>query len=160
MSNLKAGDKEAIYTPEKLLDYMFDVLKKHLDINDISEFLEPSAGAGHMIDYLSRYNRPVVAYDILNELERDDITKCDFLKEKLEYKKGRVCFMNPPFSRGTNFIKKSLEISDYCVAILSSTTMLNLDYDKYIVDDITLIKKAQFMDGNDYEIVVMLIKKK
>ena len=146
MGNYKGEDRlEKHYTTEYLYNYMNqEVLKKYYDGN-ISEFIENSAGDGRMVDYLkSVYDQDVIAFDIHNETKREDITECDYLKTKIEYKEGRVGFINPPFGKGLKFVYKSLEEGDYCVAILSVSSFLNIDYDKYDVDCIDIFKNYDF----------------
>ena len=146
MGNYRGEDRlEKHYTTEYLYKYMNEeVLKKYYKGN-ISEFLENSSGDGRMVDYLkSEYKLPVLAYDIKNETNREDIIECNYLKEKIEYKKGRVGFINPPFNKGLKFIYKTLEECDYCVAILSVSSFLNIDYDKYDVDTIDIFKNYDF----------------
>jgi len=159
MGNLKKGDLEQIFTPHKLTDFLIENCYKFYG-GEITEILEPSAGSGLMLDRIKEHipNIPSIQFDI--EPQREDIIELNFLKNKLEYKKGRVTFMNPPFSKGLKFIYKSLEISDYCVAITSSNSFLNIDYDKYIIDNLYFIKKAKFSDGNSYGINMIAIRKK
>ncbi len=80
--------------------------------NNITEYIEPSAGAGVFLDYL---NKPYLAYDI--EPDDNRIIKQDWLKTNLNYKKGRCIIGNPPFGRGNSlsmaFYKKSVQIADY-----------------------------------------------
>lgn len=146
MANFKGEDRlEKHYTTDYLYDYMDrNVLKKYYD-GKISEFLENSAGDGGMIDYLkSQYDVNVIAYDIHNETGREDIKECNYLKEKIEYKPGRVAFINPPFNGAIKFIYKTLKECDYCVCISSVNSFLNLDYTKYEVDCIDIFKNYDF----------------
>tara|TARA_R110000796_G_scaffold171070_4_gene288064 strand:+ start:148 stop:639 length:492 start_codon:yes stop_codon:yes gene_type:complete len=146
MGNYKKDNMlEKHYTTEYLYKYMdTEILKKYYKGN-ISEFLENSAGSGLLIDYLkSEYNLPVLAFDIKNETNREDIKECNYLKEKIEYKNGRVAFINPPFNKGLKFVYKSLKESDYCIAILSVSSFLNIDYDKYDVNTIDIFKNYDF----------------
>ncbi len=167
MSNKKKGSLEKVYTPNKLTDFLVDIIKDKCDFN-ITEILEPSAGSGQMIDRLQHHypDTNILAYDIFNETEREDITEADFLKlnkkkiKDLEYKSGRITVMNPPFSKGLKFIYKSLEVSDMVFCITSSNSFMNLDYDKYILEELYFIKKAYFSNGNAYGINMMAIKKK
>lgn len=162
MANIKKGDLEQIYTPNKIVDFMIKNVYKHYKGN-ITEILEPSAGDGRMLDRVKHWipNIPSIQFDI--DPKRDDIIKMNFLdkkQNKLKYKKGRVTFMNPPFSKGIKFIYKCLEISDYVVAITSSNSFMNINYDKYIVDELYFIKKAMFSDGKSYGINIIAIRKK
>jgi hypothetical protein len=104
MSNYKGDDRaEAHFTTDELINEMFLLKDKYVDF-DITEYLENSAGDGRIID---RFDKPYIAYDI-NSL-RDDIKEVNYLKEKIEYKKGRVCIMNPPFAIGLKFLYKALK---------------------------------------------------
>jgi len=146
MGNYKGEDRlERHFTTEYLYNYMnTEILKKYYK-GDITEFLENSAGDGRMVDYLkSEYNLPVLACDISNDYEREDIKECNYLKTNIGYKKGRVGFINPPFNKGLKFIYKTLEECDYCIAILSVSSFLNIDYDKYDVDTIDIFKNYDF----------------
>jgi hypothetical protein len=71
MANIRQGNKlEKYYTPEDLINFILDESDNWIDINnDIDFFLEPASGGGAMIDVLnSRYNKPVEAYDIFEEV--------------------------------------------------------------------------------------------
>lgn len=150
---------EKYYTKIEYLDIMYNMLKN----NNIEaeEWLENSAGCGNIIDYLKgKSDKNIIAYDIHNETNRSDIKECNYLKEKIEYKKGRVAFINPPFTKGLKFIYKALDECDYCIALLSISSILNLNYDKYeAIGNIFYRKKADF--GNTtVDICFMLVKKK
>ena len=142
MSNLITGTTEKFYTPDYLIDELFDILKR-FHKEEITEYLENSAGGGAI---LYRFDKPYIAFDIVNETGREDIKECNYLKEKIEYKKGRVSVINPPFTKGLKFLYKSLEEGDYTVCILSQNSILNLDYTKYWVDEIQLWHAVMFGD--------------
>lgn len=93
----------------------------------ISEFLEPSAGAGVFSNYLATSGLDVVAIDI--EPDSEDIIKADYLEYPLEYVKGRCIIGNPPYGNRLNlankFFKKSIEIGDYIVFILPISQLNN-----------------------------------
>lgn len=155
MGNYKLEDrKEAHYTPNELVDEMFYLLNKYYN-GDISEFLENSAGDGRIID---RFDKPYIAFDI--ESKRKDIKECNYLKEEIEYKEGRVCIMNPPFHNGLKFLYKALKECDYVVSILSQNSLLNLDYDKVWCDEIELWKKYDFVSCKANIIIVACRSKK
>lgn len=145
MANYKGEDRlEKHYTPALLLEGLKEMLETYHK-EDITEFLENSAGDGKIIDYLKdNYNIPTIAFDIFNESKREDIKECNYLKEKIEYKKGRVAVLNPPFANGLKFVYKALKECDYCVSILSVNSILNIDYDKYEVDKIYIYRKVDF----------------
>lgn len=161
MANYKGKDRlEKHYTTDRLYEHMKNEILDIFYKEEITEFLETSAGDGRLADALKRdYNLPVKAYDIFNETKREDIIEGDYLKQKIDYKKGRVCFQNPPFAKGLKFIYKSLEECDYCVSILSINSFLNIDYDKYEVDTIDVFRKYDFGTCK-VDICIVGIKKK
>ena len=156
MSNYKGDDREEkFYTPKELIDELFILRDKYCDV-EICEYLENSAGGGSICDH---FDKPYIAYDINPEPNRSDIKKCDYLKEKIEYKKGRVSIMNPPFQKGLKFLYKSLEECDWCFCILSQNSILNLNYDKYWVEEIQLWRKYYFGDCK-VDIILLAVRKK
>ena len=161
MANIKESNKlEKHYTPEKLIDYCFKQLDTYYK-DDITEYLENSAGSGNIIDFIKEHRdcKEYIAYDIFNETLRPDIKQVDYLKEKIDYKKGRVCVMNPPFQKGLKFVYKALKECDYVVSILSSNSLLNLNYDDYIVDDLIIVKKVDF-GSCKMDILILCIRNK
>lgn len=112
------------YTNPELAKYIVNKTKKIIREENITEYLEPSAGSGVFLDYL---DKPYLAYDI--EPEDDRIIKQDFLKMDLEYKKGRCVISNPPFGDRMNtaqkFYKKSIKLGDYVVFILPISQLNN-----------------------------------
>ena len=105
------------YTPPELAKYVVDKTKEVIGEENITEYLEPSAGAGVFLDYL---DKPYLAYDI--EPEDNRVVKQNFLDVELEFKKGRTTIGNPPFGRGNSlsmaFYKKSIKLSEYIAFIL------------------------------------------
>ena len=105
------------YTSDELAKYCVKKTKEIIGEENISEWLEPSAGGGSFLNHL-----PIntLAYDIAPEDNR--ITKQDYLTLDLEYKKGRCIIGNPPFGNRNNLIKKfynkSIKIGDYVAFIL------------------------------------------
>jgi hypothetical protein len=155
----KNNMEEKYYTPLFLINKMWDILQE--ENIQAEEWLENSAGAGAMIDFLKlKSDKNILAYDILNETGREDIKECNYLKEKIEYKKGRVAFINPPFTKGLKFCYKALDECDYCIALLSITSILNLDYDKYEAIGYIYYKKSVKFENVNVDICIMLLKKK
>lgn len=151
---------EKHYTPKFLLEDLNSLVKEFAP--NPTEFLENSAGAGFMIDYLKEQypNTPIIAYDIYNETKREDIKECNYLKEKIDYKEGRIAFINPPFTKGLKFAYKSLEECDYCFAILSKNSLINIDYDKYYLLKAHYWKMVDFGSCKVDVILYALRKKK
>lgn len=120
------------YTPPDLAKYVVIKTKEVIGENNITEYIEPSAGAGVFLDYL---DKPYLAYDI--EPEDNRIVKQDYLELDLEYKQGRCIIGNPPFgSRNTllvKFFKKSIDLGDYICFILP-LSQLNNNYQMYQFD--------------------------
>lgn len=156
MSNYKGEDRlEKFYTPKELIDEMHLLKNKYVNF-EITEYLENSAGGGSIID---SFDKPYIAYDIEPEPDRTDIKKCDYLKEKIEYKSGRVAMINPPFQKGLKFVYKSLEEAEYCIAILSKNSLLNIDYSKYWLDECQVWRKYDF-SGTKVDIILIAIRKR
>lgn len=105
------------YTSPELAKYCVEKTKEMIGEDNITEYIEPSAGSGVFLDYL---DKPYLAYDI--EPEDGRIVKADWLSVDLDYKKGRCVIGNPPFgNRNTlsvQFYKKSIELCDYIAFIL------------------------------------------
>ena len=103
------------YTSLELAKYCIDKTKEIIGAENISEYLEPSAGSGSFSNILN-----CIAYDI--EPEHDNIIKQDYLTLELEYKRGRCIIGNPPYGTknqlSVKFFKKSVMIGDYIAFIL------------------------------------------
>lgn len=156
MSNYKGDDREEKwYSPKELINELFILKDKYCDV-EIAEYLENSAGGGDICD---AFDKPYIAFDINNESNRSDIKECNYLKEKIEYKAGRVAIINPPFQKGLKFLYKSLEESDWCFCILSQNSILNLDYTKYWVEEIQLWRNYEFENGK-VSITLMAVRKR
>lgn len=114
MAKLK-NDK--YYTPSDLAGYVVLKTENILGEDNITEYLEPSAGSGIFLDYI---NIPFLAYDIEPEDKR--IEKNDYLKLNLDYKRGRCVIGNPPYGEknlmSVSFYKKSVQLADYISFIL------------------------------------------
>lgn len=161
MSNLdKNNILEKFYTDKPLLEKMYEILLENIDINNISEFLENSAGSGNMIDFLkAKTDKEILAFDIYNETKRTDIKELDYLKHKLEYKANRCAFINPPFTKGLKFFYKAIEESDYVIAILASASIISFDYKKYGIPKIYIIENGYKFNGKKMEICIILYDK-
>lgn len=156
MPNYKKDDRlEKFYTPDNLIDELFSLKDRFVDF-EITEYLENSAGGGAICD---RFDKPYIAFDIKPEPNRLDIKECDYLKEKIEYKKGRVAIINPPFQKGLKFLYKALKECDYVVSILIQNSLLNIDYSKVWVDEIQLWRNVKF-DGCKVSIILVACRNK
>lgn len=126
------------YTSPDLAEYCVNKVKELLG-DSITEWLEPSAGAGVFLEFLPDNTK---AYDI--EPEADNIIKQDYLKLDLKYKKGRCVIGNPPYGRGNSlsmsFFKKSIKIADYIAFILPISQLNNnaqlYDFDLIYSEDL------------------------
>ena len=102
-----------------MAEYCVRKTKGIIGEDNITEYIEPSAGSGVFLDYLPKCT---LAYDIKPEDKR--IVKQDYLSLDLEYKKGRCVIGNPPFGDRCNlyrkFYNKSCKIADYIVFYISN----------------------------------------
>ena len=110
------------YTPVYLAKYCIDKTFEVIGKENITDIIEPSAGAGafsHQLD--------CTAYDIAPD--HNSIIKQDYLALDLGYKKGRLAIGNPPYGRSSNlavqFFKKSIKFADYVSFILPVTFFEN-----------------------------------
>ena len=106
------------YTPNSVVRKVIEVLEKDvMPINKFSRIIEPSAGAGA---FLKRLPKIAIGYDI--EPQGENIIKGDYLKQNVPYIKKSLVIGNPPFGSSgnlhTEFIKKSMEHSDYVAFVL------------------------------------------
>lgn len=117
------------YTPKELAEYCVNKTKEIIGENNITKYIEPSAGSGVFLDFL---DKPYLAYDI--EPEDNRITKADWLNVDLEYKKGRCIIGNPPFGRANSllkkFYKKSTNIAEY-ISFIMPISQLNNNQNLY-----------------------------
>ncbi len=115
---------DKFYTPKETVKRCIDIFFNMVDIENVTEIIEPSAGNGAFSLELD-----CIAYDI--EPGHDSIVKQDFLKLNLPYKKGRAIIGNPPFGKRNNlalkFFKKSIKCSDYIGFILPISQLNNID---------------------------------
>lgn len=112
------------YTSPDLAEYCVRKTEEIIGEENITEYLEPSAGSGVFLDYL---DKPYFAYDI--EPEDIRIQKQDYLTLDLEYKKGRCVIGNPPFGErnvlAVKFYKQSIKFGDYISFILPISQLNN-----------------------------------
>lgn len=163
MANLnKENPQEAHYTPQWLIDELFNLLEEYFDTNNITELLENSAGDGRIIEeFIKRYNKPYIAFDIDPQPTNPKIiiNKENYLKKEIEYKPGRIAIINPPFSKGTKFCLKAVKESDFVVAITAKNTLLNLDYEKIWLEKAYVYKKVDF-NSCKVGIAILIMRKK
>lgn len=112
------------YTKPELAQCIIEKTNEVIGKENITEFLEPSAGNGVFLKF---FDKPYLAYDI--EPEGDNIIKQDYLELDIEYKKGRCIIGNPPFGKGNyksvNFYKKAIYQGDYISFILPISQLNN-----------------------------------
>ena len=104
------------YTPKEDSKYCIEKTFEILKGEEITEIIEPSAGAGSFSNQIEN----CIAYDIKPECE--NIIEQDFLTLDLNYKKGRMFIGNPPFGLRSNLARKFLikcaKLGDYISFIL------------------------------------------
>lgn len=105
------------YTPADLAEYCVKKTKEIIGVKNITEWLEPSAGAGVFLPYL---DNNYLAFDI--EPEAENIEQANYLELDLPYFKGRCVIGNPPYGRTMNlavkFFKRAIIQADYISFIL------------------------------------------
>lgn len=119
------------YTPSDLAEYCVKKTKEVIGKENITEWLEPSAGAGVFLPYL---DNNYLAFDIEPEVE--NIEQANYLELDLPYLKGRCVIGNPPFGRNTlalQFMRKALKEGDYISYILP-VSQYNNNYQLYEFD--------------------------
>jgi len=137
-----ANDK--YYTPQPIVDLIIQRTKEIIGLENITEFIEPSAGNGAFLEKLYETGIPTKAYDLYPEQE--DIIEQNYLELDLEYKEGRCVIGNPPFGDRNNlyrkFYNKSVELADYIVFIggikLLNNTNQNYKFDLIYSEDLGL----------------------
>ena len=117
-------ENDKYYTSSELAEYVVNKTKEVIGENNITEYLEPSAGGGAFLDFL---DKPYLAYDLYPEDDR--IVKQDYLTLDLEYKKGRCIIGNPPYgiknTLSVQFYKKSITFGEYISFILPISQLNN-----------------------------------
>lgn len=111
------------YTPSDLAQYCVNKTKEIIGKDNITQWLEPSAGSGVFLPFL---DENYLAYDI--EPEGSNIVKQNYLELDLPYLKGRCIIGNPPFGESGNlfrsFYNKAILQGDY-IAFIGSIKLLN-----------------------------------
>lgn len=134
MSNM-IDKLDKYYTPSELAEYVVSKTEEIIGEQNITEYIEPSAGAGVFLDYLEYLDKPYLAYDI--EPEDSRVMEQDYLELELEYKRGRCVIGNPPFGRGNSlsvkFYKKSIKLADY-IAFIQPISQLDNNMQMYEFD--------------------------
>lgn len=107
------------YTPPNVAKWCIQKTKEVIGEENITEWLEPSAGSGSFSHQLQGCR----AYDLYPQHEY--IQQQDYLDLKLDHKPGRCTIGNPPFGTTGKLIKEFYEIStghsDYIAFILPAS---------------------------------------
>lgn len=111
------------YTPAPFAQYCVNKTQELIGMK-ITQYLEPSAGAGAFLKYLPIFT---LAYDI--SPDNPIVIKQDFLTLDLPYLKGRCIIGNPPYGYkgilSQKFLKKATELGDYISFILPISHLNN-----------------------------------
>lgn len=83
--------------------------------------LEPACGRGHMSVALAEYFADVISYDVFDYGFGD---VADFGKSKHEGRSFDWVITNPPFKLAEDFIRRSMKIARYGVAMLTRTVFI------------------------------------
>lgn len=109
--------RDKYYTPRRAVLKVIEQIEKDImPINEFTRIIEPSAGGGA---FLKELPAKTIGYDI--EPEYEGIIQGDYLKQDIAYMNNSLVIGNPPFGNGSlghEFIKKSLEHSDYVAFII------------------------------------------
>jgi hypothetical protein len=122
--NISKIINDKYYTSSDLAEYCVNKTEKIIGKDNITEYLEPSAGNGVFLDYLQKTYK---AYDI--DPEDNRIVKQDYLQLDIPYKQGRCIIGNPPYGNrnvlSVQFYKKSIQLGDYISFILPISQLNN-----------------------------------
>ena len=124
LTGLKRNIIDKYYTREDVVEECFDLITKHVSIEEGDVCIEPSAGNGSFIKYIKSNFDNYKFYDI--EPEHSEIEELDYLsftQESIADKYNKIHVIgNPPFGRQSSlaikFIKKSCEFCDSISFIL------------------------------------------
>jgi hypothetical protein len=122
--NISKIINDKYYTSSDLAEYCVNKTEEIIGKDNITEYLEPSAGNGVFLDYLQKTYK---AYDI--DPEDNRIVKQDYLQLDIPYKQGRCIIGNPPYGNrnvlSVQFYKKSIQLGDYISFILPISQLNN-----------------------------------
>ena len=149
-------ENDKYYTDPKLASYCVNRMKEIIGEDNITEYIEPSAGAGVFLNY---FDKPFMAFDI--EPEDARIIKADWRAVDIGYKPGRCVIGNPPFgNRNTlavQFYKKAVQVGDYIGFILPISQLQNnqqmYEFDLVFSEDLGL----RSIPGEKYIVVITFI---
>lgn len=117
-------ENDKYYTDPELAEYCVKRMREIIGEENITEYIEPSAGAGVFLDY---FDKPFRAFDVKPEDTR--IIKADWREVNIDYKPGRCVIGNPPFGRrntlAVQFYKKAIQVGDYIGFILPISQLKN-----------------------------------
>lgn len=120
-------ENDKYYTPIEVAGKCWEELIKAINMDNITEIIEPSCGDGAFFHF-GKY-RPTIGYDIEPNIEGEKIIKADFLKLDIAYKKGRLIIGNPPYGRtmekAKQFYRMSVRVADYIGFILPISQLNN-----------------------------------
>lgn len=126
---------DKFYTQREVAMNCFNFLNNKITLSDDVVFLEPSAGAGVFLEFLSQY----IALDIAPEGE--NINKQDFLKYQTE-KTDFITIGNPPFGSRSklaiDFFNKAAEMSKV-IAFIVPISFMKWNVQKNLSNNFCLI---------------------
>ena len=126
---------DKFYTQREVAMSCFNFLNNKITLSDDVVFLEPSAGAGVFLEFLSQY----IALDVAPEGE--NINKQDFLKYQTE-KTDFITIGNPPFGSRSklaiDFFNKAAEISEV-IAFIVPVSFMKWNVQKNLSNNFCLV---------------------
>ena len=128
-------NNDKYYTSKDVVDKCWEILKDTIDLNEVSEIIESSAGNGAWIDKIKNSGIFYKAYDI--SPEHPEVMKQDFLELHMDYKPGRLIGFNPPFGHSNNlsrkFYNKAVGVCDV-ICFIQPISQLNNTNSMYYFD--------------------------
>lgn len=155
--NKMSKEYDKYYTPSDIAEHCYNKVLDVIGKDNISEIIEPSAGAGVFLDI----DESIKGFDIAPEDNR--IKKVDFLELELGYQEGRLFLGNPPFGRCLNlaqkFYKHCVSMGDYIAFILPisqyNTNKVFYEFDLIYSEDLGI----QNYSGKDLHCVFNIYKR-
>jgi hypothetical protein len=117
MEKIKRTVNDCIYTKPEIAYQLLTNASKYF--NEITLFVEPSAGKGAFIDALKKIdsNGKIISMDI--NPQREDIISKDFFTYECENPSEKTCIIgNLPFSIAKSFLNKCTTVADLICLIL------------------------------------------
>lgn len=139
---------DKFYTSDEAASSFIGFIKKNVDIHSFDNIIEPSAGAGALLNHIPSDGPKIHAIDLLPE--RDDITQCDFFD--FVFPEGKnIVIGNPPFGKRSKlaieFFNRCAEHADV-IAFIIPVTWEKYSIHKQLADDWALIANERLPEAS------------